>query len=218
MLTWTFKALLVSFFCLNSNLMFAAQVQNMSKDDLRNLQLKMKSAAQLTVDFVQYKSVKIRPKQRTKVIGRGVFAKPSKFKWTIIEPKADSLIFDGQKLFSIQEDKKTATSFSADADRAQEIREVIDLVLDFDSLLGRYDVAEATKESNKVNLLLNPKKPGALTNLNVRVDAATAMVEMVKMTFTNKNTSEFEFSNPDRSALPKDAFALPAGYKIIPGL
>ncbi len=205
-----------TFVFLGNHPMFAA---NLTTDELRILQQKMKSASQLTVDFTQTKTNSIRVNQKSKSVGRAMFAKPAKFRWVILKPKADSLIFDGDKLYSVQDDKKTVTSFNAEADRAQEIREVIDLVLDFDALLKRYEIVSSTKEANeKVSLVLKPKKKGALTGLDVRVDGATASVELVKMSFLNKNTSEFEFSNPDRSAVSLDSFQVPKGYKVVKGI
>lgn len=195
-----------------------AMSANLSTEEIRLLQQKMKSATQLSVDFVQVKTNSIRPNQKIRSVGRATFAKPAKFRWTITKPKADALVFDGDNLYSLQEDQKTATSFNAKGDRVQEIREVIDLVLDFDALLARYEIVESKKDLEKVILALKPKSKGALTALDVRIDSAKATVESVKMSFSNKNTSELEFSNPDRSMVGKETFSVPAGYKILKGL
>ncbi len=190
----------------------------LGKDELKSLQTKMKSSSQLSVDFTQTTTNPIRPNQKKISTGAASFAKPAKFRWAIQKPKADTLIFDGDTLYSLQDDAKTATSYNAKADRAIEIREVIDLVLDFDVLLKRYEITESSKDERLAHLSLKPHNKNVIDHLEVDVSLATASIERVKMFFSNKNTNELVFSSPDRSPIPANTFQVPAGYKTVSGL
>lgn len=196
----------------------AQAAETLSTDELRDLQQKMKKASQLSVDFNQTKTNSLRPNKPSHSVGKASFAKPAKFRWELTKPAADTLIYDGTSLYSVKASDKTATRYDAKGERSQEIREVVDMVLDFDALLGRYNMVESVKDGQKIKISLKPKTTNLVTAVEVRVDAATATVQGIKMTFANKNTSEFEFSNPDRRAVAPTTFNVPKEYRVIDGL
>lgn len=189
----------------------------LSTEELRQLQQRMKNASQLSVDFMQVKTNSLRPNKPAKSSGKAVFAKPSKVRWQLTKP-ASTLIFDGETLYELKESDQTATKYTAKGGRAQDTREVIDLVLNFETLLERYKLIESTKENGRIKLKLEPKVAGSLSEIEVGVDSASAAIQNVTLVFSNKNRTRFEFSNPDRRAVPAATFEVPKAYKVIQGV
>jgi outer membrane lipoprotein-sorting protein len=128
------------------------------------------------------------------------------------------LIYDGKSLFSYKPGDKTATKFVTQGDRASEIKEVISFVMDFDSLLKRYQIVKSTRRDKEVHLTLNPKQEGALSVIDITVDGKSFYVRSLKMTFSNKNTSEFQFLNPAPASIQPTSFAVPSAMKIVDGV
>lgn len=192
--------------------------ESLSTEELRELQRKLNERQALAVKFSQIRVSSLRPKKPATSTGRAVFAKPAKFRWEFEKPTADVLLFDGRSLISYKPGDTTGTKFSANADRAREIKEVIDFVLDFDALLGRYAIQEAVKTKNLITLSLKPKSSAAITELSVEIDAHSYFVSAIKMSFKNRNTTEFRFSEPSTTAIAPDAFSLPKGLKVVDGV
>lgn len=186
--------------------------------ELKALQQKMKSASQLAVDFDQTKTSTLRPNKPSRTEGHATFAKPAKFRWELLKPAGETLVYDGSTLYSLNAKEKIATKYSASADRALEINEVIGVVLDFEAMQKKYKLEESSKEGTTVLLKLKPKTSTTIDSIDVRVDSVTASIKGVKLFFTNKNTSEFSFSNPDRSAIPAKTFDIPKDFKIVNGI
>jgi outer membrane lipoprotein-sorting protein len=214
-----FACLFSALYCCQS---FAAQPQisdeALSTEELREVQSKMSSRQDLSVDFVQLRTSALRPTKPSKSSGKALFAKPARFRWEIEKPLADILLYDGKSLFSYKPGEKTATRFDAQGDRASEIKEVINFVLDFDSLLKRYQIVKSLRHGKDIILTLNPKQDGALSVIDINVDSKSFYVRSLKMSFTNKNTSEFQFSNPAPGVSGPSSFSVPASMKVIEGV
>lgn len=192
--------------------------ESLSTEELRELQTKLNQRQTLTVRFTQTRVSSLRPKKPSASVGKAIFAKPAKFRWEFEKPAPDVLLFDGRSLISYKPGDSTATKFSANADRAREIKEVIDFVLDFDALLGRYSIKEAIRTKDLITLSLKPKSSAAITELSIEIEAKSYFVTAIKMIFQNRNTTEFRFSEPNASAVSLDAFSLPKGLKVVDGV
>ncbi len=192
--------------------------ESLSTEELRELQSKLNERQALTVKFTQTRVSSLRPKKPSASTGRAIFAKPAKFRWEFEKPAADVLLFDGRSLISYKPGDSTATKFSANADRAREIKEVIDFVLDFDALLSRYSIKEAVRTKDLITLSLKPKSSAAVKDLSIEIDAKSYFVSAIKMSFQNRNTTEFRFSEPSAAAIPPDAFSLPKGLRVVDGV
>lgn len=190
------------------------------ESELKALQQKMKSASQLSVDFDQTKISTLRPNKPSRSEGHAAFAKPARFRWELLKPEGETLIYDGATLYSLNAKEKIATKYNASADRSVEINEVIGVVLDFDAMQKKYTLDESSKDGTTILLKLKPNKgaSSSIASIDVRIDSATASIKGVKLFLTNKNTSEFSFSNPDRSALPAKTFEIPKDFKIVNGI
>jgi outer membrane lipoprotein carrier protein len=196
----------------------AASAESLSTDELRELQAKLNQRQNLSVRFNQIRTSNLRPKKPSTSSGRAIFAKPAKFRWEFEKPSADILLFDGRSLISFKPGEKTATRFNSQAERAREIKEVIDFVLDFDALLSRYSIKHAQRYRNEISLTLHPKSPGAISELKIDIDGKSYFVSAIKMTFQNRNVSEFKFLEPTTGALPLDAFSVPSGVQVLDGV
>lgn len=190
----------------------------LSTEELKELQGKLSKRQDLSIDFQQIRTSALRPKRPSKSSGKALFAKPSKFRWEILKPQSDVLIFDGSNLFSYKPGETTATKYRTQGERASEIKEVIDFVMDFDALLKRYQLNEATRSGHEIFLKLKPKSEGALSGIDITVDAKNYFVRSLKMTFINKNTSEFIFSNPEIGRVDAKSFVVPSSFKIVEGV
>lgn len=190
----------------------------LSVEELKSLQQKMKSATQLAVDFDQTKTNTLRPQRPSRSSGHASFAKPAKFRWELTKPQGETLVYDGTTLYSLNTKEKIATKYNATADRSVEINEVIGVVLDFDSMLKKYTLSESSKSGTTVTLKLKPKSANSIDAIDVQIDSATAAIKGLKLIFSNKNTSEFSFSNPDRSTLAPKTFEIPKDYKVVAGV
>jgi len=203
---------------LPASLSVSATVEALSTEELRELQQKMNQRRELSVKFTQTRTSNLRPNKPSKSSGKALFAKPAKFRWEVEKPLADVLIFDGSSLLSYKPGEKTATRFNTEAERAREIKEVIDFVLDFDALMARYNLIESSHQSQGISLRLKPKKTSPLSEINIEIDSKSYFVRLVKMTFQNKNTSEFQFSDPQATQISPQSFAVPSGLKIMDGV
>jgi outer membrane lipoprotein-sorting protein len=196
----------------------SAAGESLSTEELRELQNKVSKRQELRLDFVQVRTSALRPQKPATSNGFAVFQKPAKFRWETQKPQPDVLLFDGANLLNLKPGQNTATRFKADGDRAREIREVIDFVLDFEALLKRYQLMESSKDGQTIALKLKPKSSGAVSQLNIEVDAKQQMVKSVMMTFQNNNKSEFQFTNPSVAKVEPSMFRAPDGVKIVDGL
>ena len=187
----------------------------LSTEELRDLQVKLNGRQNLSVNFSQTRTSALRPQKPSRSSGKAVFAKPTKFRWEMEKPQADVLIFNGSDLLSFKPGEKTASRFKTEGERAKEVKEVIDFVLDFDALTRRYRLVESVRLDHNIHLKLKPKSPGVINEISIRIDGKDYFVKSIKMFFQNKNTSEFEFSNPSSSALDAGAFSVPSGVKIV---
>ena len=195
----------------------AAVAEALSTEELRELQGKLNRRASLAVDFVQTRTSALRPSRPSVSSGKAIFAKPAKFRWTLEKPQEDILIFDGTNIFSYKPGDKIVSRFKTEGGRAKEIKEIIDFVLDFDALLRRYKLEKAVRVGQLITLNLTPKIPTQVTNLNITVDAKDYFVGVVSMIFTNKNTSEIQFSNPVAGKVDSKSFASPVGLAVVDG-
>ena len=196
----------------------ASAVESLSTDELRELQGKLNQRQNLSVRFTQIRTSSLRPKKPSTSSGKAIFSKPAKFRWEFEKPNADILLFDGRSLISFKPGEKTATRFNSQAERAKEIKEVIDFVLDFDALLTRYSIKQAQRERHEISLTLQPKTTGAISELKINIDAKSFFVSAIKMTFQNRNVSEFRFLEPTTGSLATDAFSVPAGIQVVDGV
>ena len=187
--------------------------RELSVAELRDVQSKIKSSDALTVDFVQTKFSGLRGKS-THREGKAYFVKPNLFKWMLQTPTKEYKIFDGKFLYDYSPDANSATRYAPKGPQTKELDQIIDLVLNFDTLLKRYDLVKAEETGDLIKIKLKPKAPGDLVGIELHLAKREEFVSYLKMDMANKNSLIHEFKNPSRSAIPESAFVLPASVKI----
>jgi outer membrane lipoprotein-sorting protein len=209
------------FFCVMPSSVLMGQTksasESVSTEELRELQSKMKQHTQLRLDFRQTRTNAIRPGKTSKSSGQAYFVKPGMFRWELIKPTSDIKIFDGKNLFSVNLTKKAAIKYSA-GNQVDELHELIDVVLDFDALLKRYNLRSATKQGDEISIQLSPKSDTPVKGIHLSVSSKTAFVGRVLLEFAGEQTtSQFDFSNHSVVPIDKNVFAIPADFKISTG-
>lgn len=190
-----------------------ASAKDLTVDELRAIQSKIKSSDSLTVDFVQTKISHLRGK-KTMREGKAQFVKPSSFKWMLETPNKEYKIFDGKNLYDYDPEAQTAARFSPTGPKQHELQQIVDLVINFDTLLKRYDLVKASEDGDLVSIELKPKTPVDIVSIDLKLSQKNAYITYMKFELSNQNQLIHEFKNPNSQAIPPAAFELPKGVKV----
>ncbi len=191
----------------------SASAKYLTVDELREIQAKMKSSDALTVDFVQTKFSGLRGKS-TKREGQAIFVKPNLFKWMLQTPTKEFKIYDGKSFYDFSPDNNTARRYAPNGTQSQELRQMIDLVLNFDTLLKRYDLVSAEESGDLIKIQLKPKVASDIAGIELHLAKKEEFISFLKMDLTNKNSLTHEFKNPSRANVADSIFVLPPSVKI----
>jgi chaperone LolA len=192
---------------------FQATAKDLTEAELREIQSKIKSSDSLTVDFAQTKISGLRGKKTTRH-GRAQFVKPTLFRWMLETPTKEYKIYDGKDLYDFDPVHNTAAKYSPTGPKAYELKQIVDLVLNFDSLLKRYDLVKASEDGDLVSIELKPKTSGDITAIDLKVSQKDAFITYLKLALSNKTQLVHEFKNPSHQVISDEAFRLPKGVKV----
>ncbi len=181
-------------------------------EELRKIQAKLQDYQFLTLNFEQIIYKKLRNKTLSNK-GEVYFKKPSSFRWTFHQAEPEEWVYDGSSLLHYYPAKGYAHRYKAHAAKGKNLREIVNMVLDFDSLLMRYTVSSSFQEGKIVTLTLNPKERGEITQVSLVLNLEKNLISEVKLSLEGGNQSVFAFSNP-RYVQNKTGFELPAKVKI----
>ncbi len=195
--------------------------QTVTENDLKTLQQKLGTLASLSSDFEQERYFASRPTRPVLSSGKAYFAKPGKFRWDLNPKKTQKtneiLLYDGNFLYQLSENK--GPKFPAHSSRAKELLRIADLVLDFSVLTKDYKITRSARQKEFMELDLVPKiTSNEIELITVKIDQTSGFIKYLKMLFTNKNSSTFNFSNVQINNVLPDKFNLPAGSTIFNGL
>lgn len=208
-----FFALLIVALVTGAPRLFAAEL---TLAELRTIQEQMKSYDVLTVDFTQKTETplsKVRGKAPRRE-GHAVLTKPDRFKWMLETPTKDYKLYDGTYFYELDPDSNTAKRYSLTGPQSYEIRQVVDMVMNFDTLLRRYDLKKAERDGDVVNVYLTPKSVQEITEIQLHVSVKDSFVSYLKWETKAKTTMTLEFRNPVRKHVPDSFYVLPAGVKV----
>lgn len=191
----------------------SANAKELSLDELRAIQASMKATNHLTVDFTQTNYKALRQRSHTRE-GKAQFSQPDKFKWMLGKPTIEYKIYDGKDFYDYNPSTNSALRYSPTGPRAYELRQIVDLVMNFDSLLKRYELVSAHKEGDLVKIKLTPKASGEITAIDLHLSVSQSYIPYLKMTMRGGNSLTHEFKNPNRQEIPAATYALPKGVKI----
>lgn len=174
---------------------------------------KVQGQSNLSLDFTQkiYKSLR---KRNIENYGKVYFKKPSYFRWVFRRPQREEWVYNGKSLFHFFPKKSYAHKYSAKAKRGKELRELVDLVLNFQALLKDYKIKSSVQTIESLNIVLLPKKKLDVEKVALDVNKKKSILEKLILYFVDGNITTFEFSNPVTSKLVPSTFSLPAKTKV----
>ncbi len=190
-----------------------AQAKDLTVDELREIQSKIKSSDSLSVDFTQSKLSGLRGKKTSRE-GKAQFVKPSNFKWMLETPTREYKIYDGKNLYDFDPVANTAARYSPTGPKQHELRQIVDLVLNFDTLLKRYDLVKASEDGDLVSIELKPKTSGDIVAIELKLSQKDAFITYMKFQLTNKTELVHDFKNPSTKAIPAEVFDLPKATRV----
>ncbi len=203
-------SLFVTLFCLFPRFSFGKEL---TTENLKELQAKLKSNQFLTVDFEQdvYRSLRNR---HTISSGVAYFKKPDRFRWILTKPKHIEWIFDGKDLINMEPKYPGAKKYGLGNIQAQEIRRIVDLVMSFDSLLAQYQLKSAQDMGETVLVEIAPKTDSDIVSANLTVNRSQNFISGIKLNFRGSGYTTFKFSNPRTATIEAANFSPPQGTKI----
>lgn len=191
-------------------------VSKQQTQKLRKIQKKFSEKKQLHVQFEQilYKSLR---KSTTKSRGEAFFStgKIDQFHWKLTSPSQIEWIYNGRSLYNYNPKERSAIKYDERLSKGREIRQIIDMVLKFDTLLNFYQLIGYKEVSSKaLELQLKPKRKSDLRKVSLSLDLSKAYISKIVLLFQQKNSTTFRFSNPVWNTVKPQQFSLPIGTKI----
>ena len=131
-------------------------------------------------------------------------------------PVADQWIFNGQLLYNYNPATRSAVQYAPAGPKARQLNQIVDLVMNVDSLLKRYQVLQAVQDGSLVQL--KPKSRQDIKKVDLHLDLKNDYISWLKLYFRNGNNTTLDFRQPKRGQLPASVFALPQGVQVTKGL
>jgi outer membrane lipoprotein-sorting protein len=190
----------------------------LTEKDLEALQQgKIKNISELSLDFTQsiFRSLR---KKTSLTYGVVYFKKPNQFHWMLTKPKISQWLFDGVSLVHHEAGEMAASRYPGGSSKAQELGQVVDMVLNFNRLMQNYNIASAKEEHSSIFMELLPKvSQSELEKAFLEYDQKTEYIKKIQLFFKGNNHTTFEFSNPKPLTVTSDfkPFVLPTSLKIV---
>ena len=208
------KALRLSvFFIFSCNWAITAVYADLNEKKVRSLQEKIKSFEHLNVVFTQktYRSLRNKTSLST---GQAFFSKPNHFRWILETPTKTQWLYDGKTLSYFLPDKKQATTYPSQVSKGRELRNIVDMVLNFDELLKRFRILKTTQSDHVIDITLSPLSSSEIKSAELRLDTKNGFMESIKLNLGAGNHTTIEFSKPNKSSIPDSTYRVPKGTKI----
>jgi len=183
-------------------------------EELRIIQSKLKTSDHLSVELRQTKTSATRPNKPVIAKGRAIFSKPDKFRWTVGDPINEETIFTGKEMIKVRPTENVGVRYPAGGSESQELRRVVDLVLNMEALLERYDVLTADKSGHKVSVSMKPKSAQDIAQVNFVLDTVENYISFLELEMSSKMKLAVEFSHPNFSKVPDAAYQVGKDVRI----
>lgn len=186
---------------------------DLSEKEVRAIQEKIKSFEHLKVVFTQktYRSLRNKTSLST---GHAFFSKPDNFRWILETPSKSQWLYDGKTLSYFLPEKKQATTYPSQVSKGKELRNIVDMVLNFDTLLKRFKIVKAAQTDYLIDITLTPISSSDIKSAELKLDTKKGFMESIKLNLGSSNHTTIEFSNPEKSKIPKSNYQVPKGTKI----
>lgn len=154
-------------------------------------------------------------KRTSTVLGLAYFSRPKRFRWIVQEPDSNEWIFDGNDLYFDDLKRKQGTRYHADTAQARELRQVVDLIVDFAGVGKNYTAHDAKKTAAALEFKLTPVKSSNVIELEVEIDRKQNYLKKLKLLFEGKNSSTFYFDQFKTYDSSPVTFAPYSGIKVM---
>lgn len=185
-------------------------------EDLQRIQKSIQLSKFLKLDFEQISISGLRG-HKTSRQGKAYFLSPDKFSWMLETPVKEYKIFDGSSFYDYSPDQAKAIRHAPQGKQVEQLLQIVDVVMKFDSLLKNYDLISAYRD-RLVYITLKPKKNSDIKEISLTLDEKTSTVTNVTMEMANKNRLIHEFKNPSKTPFSLNIFTIPPNVKISAGL
>ena len=187
---------------------------DLSTEEVQAIQKKIKDRDAMSVSFDQVVYRNLRKTTTTKA-GRAFFIKPNKFRW---ELDNDHWIFDGEKLFIYHPSQNEAVKYNSTGPRSKELRHIVDMVLNVNSLFSNYQIKKASQEKDILSVSLIPKKSEEISQAELEIDLKLHYVRSIQLNLKGDNKTTFKFSHVKSIPKSDQILALPKTTKISEAL
>ena len=162
----------------------------------------------LFVHFEQETFSALRKKTKIRK-GQAQFSRPSSFRWSFQDERhgEEGFYYDGATLSHYKERDNLVIHYKKQVGFFKELRSVVDMVLDPDTLLERYKVAEKKKDERALRYTLEPLAENAqIKTLTIFVPTERTYIKEVKILYADGNYSKYIFKDPLFHKIPSSAF------------
>jgi len=132
----------------------------------------------------------------------------------VLKKPLEEKIFDGKYFYDYDPQTNSASRYQPNGPKAYALRQVVDLVLNFDSLLKRYELVSAKQEGDTVSVALKPKEASDLDSVELNLSEKNLLITSLKLNLKGGDSLAINFTNVDRKLLSADSFVLPKGVKV----
>lgn len=147
--------------------------------------------------------------------------KPDKFKWQV---GSNIWLYDGKDLLQYNKEEKYAVRYSSKLGKSKELRQLVDMITNFEALLKSYNFEGAFEKEKEIIIKLKPKGASEIEALEVTLSLTmfskkkkTSMKKLV-LFFADKNITRFKFSNRKEEKVELKRLSPPKGTKITDAL
>lgn len=179
-------------------------------EKFKSLQSQVGTISYLSLDYTLSKKRKLRNKV-VKSKGRAYFAQPSRFRWI---KNNSEIIFDGENIFNYSPKENSATQLNLGKGEGGQIKQLVNLILNFDQLLGVYDITEYKEDKSGISAKLIPKeKEIDVKHVLITVDPKSKLLTTIYIQFDN-TFSKYEFANHKTEKFADSIFSIPKSVTI----
>lgn len=192
-----------------------------ANDDLEPL--KKSFAKQATYKSVQVKmrQTKKLPTLKEPVVNTGYLwlVPKQSFRWQLGDPKMQSAVYDGQQVYLLDEQNKTAKAYDESNRKVKPLLLMLGIgeSANFDSMMKTFEVTGVTRKGQQYAVALAPKSgklKRVIAQMVLQVNLSTSYIERIEWTQKDGSVIMTEFAKPKLNApLPSGIFTVNrAGY------
>ncbi len=188
----------------------------LAQHDLEPLKKALDRQAKHQTVQVKLRQTKKLPALKEPIINNGqLWLIPGKsFRWQIGDPKASTAIYDGKRVYLLDEKKKTAVDLSPTDRKVKPLLIMLGIGegASFDAMMKAFSVSGVKNDGTRYVVVLVPKSSKlkrAINHLTLQVNMKTSFLERIEWSQRDGTTALTEFFTPTvDKPLPKSIFEI----------